>query len=164
MSIFRQLAGPRHWRSLKRPIFNLLRWLSPCTYDRAVADARSPVFTAVCQGGARRASIWVCLQKQTCYTSAPSMVSEMSTRKYLRGAGARAAWVATKTIARALILITASLRLDFAGCGCFSQKSTDRFFPELTRIPAAAQGGREKCVENVRLREQIASYARSRTW
>ena len=75
--------------------------------------------------------------------SANSFGSDMLARRYPRGTAGRAVSVAPKKLARTLILILGILGLNFAGQGCHSQKSTDSPSLELTKIPPAAQGGRE---------------------
>jgi hypothetical protein len=96
--------------------------------------------------------------------SANSLGSDMLARWYPRGTAGSAASVAPKKLARALILIIGTLGLNFVGPGCHSQKSTDGPSLELTKIPPAAQGGRESIdtiarrVRNARPGQQIAIY------
>ncbi len=84
-----------------------------------------------------------------------------------RGNAGCVASVAPKKLARTLILILGILGLDFAGQGCNSQKSTDSPSLELTKIPPAAQGGRERIdtiagrVRKARPKQQIVIYAHS---
>jgi len=72
-----------------------------------------------------------------------------------------------KKLAWALILIGGP---GFAAQGCHSQKSTDSPSLELTKIPPAAQGGRERIdtiagrVRNAHPRQPIVIYAHSGTW
>jgi hypothetical protein len=108
--------------------------------------------------------------EQTCYIlSAKIKVSDMLAKRYPRGTEGRAISVAPKKLARTLILILGILGLNFAGQGCRSQKSTDSPSLELTKIPPAAQGGRERIdtiagrVRNAHPRQQII-YAHSGTW
>jgi len=74
---------------------------------------------------------------------------------------------APKKLARTLILILGILRLDFAGQGCHSQKGSAGPSIESTKIPPAAQGGRERTdtiagrVRNARPKQQIVIYAHS---
>jgi hypothetical protein len=78
--------------------------------------------------------------------------------------------VSPKKLARTLILILGILGLNFAGQGCHSQKSTDSPSLELTKIPPAAQGGRERIdtiagrIRNAHPGQQIVIYAHSGTW
>ena len=109
--------------------------------------------------------------EQTCYIlSAKIMVSEMLEKRHPRGTAGRAVSVAPKKLARTLILILGTLGLNFAGQGCHSQKSTDSPSVELTKIPPAALGGRERIdtiagrVRNAHPRQQIVIYAHSGTW
>jgi hypothetical protein len=94
----------------------------------------------------------------------------MLARRYPRGTAGRAVSVAPKKLARTLILILGILGLNFAGQGCHSQKSTDSPSLELTKIPPAAQGGRERIdtiagrVRNARPKQQIVIYAHSGQW
>jgi len=87
-----------------------------------------------------------------------------------RGNAGCVASVAPKKLARTLILILGILGLDFAGQGCDSQKSTDSPSLELTKIPPAAQGGRERIDtiagpgRNPHPRRQIVIYVPSWTW
>jgi len=83
---------------------------------------------------------------------------------------ATARWVASvspKKLAWALILIRG---LGFAAQGCHSQKSSARPSIEFTKIPPAAQGGRERVdtisgrVRNARPKQQIVVYAHSGPW
>ncbi len=93
----------------------------------------------------------------------------MLARRYPRGTAGRAISVAPKKLARALILILGILGLNFAGQGCRSQKSTDSPSLELTKIPPAAQGGRERIdtiagrVRNAHPGQQIVIYAHTGT-
>jgi hypothetical protein len=93
------------------------------------------------------------------------MVSEMLTRRYPRGTAGREVSVSPKKLARTLILILATLGLNFAGQGCHSQKSSAGPSIEFTQIPPAAQGGRERVdtisgrVRNARPKQQIVIYA-----
>src|ERR1700686_592647 len=102
--------------------------------------------------------------------SAKSLASDMLARRCHRGTAGRAVSVAPKKLARTLILILGILGLNFAGQGCHSQKSTDRPSLELTKIPPAAQGGRERIdtiagrVRNAHPGQQIVIYAHSGTW
>jgi hypothetical protein len=104
------------------------------------------------------------------YPRAKVMVSEMLARRYPRGTVGRAVSVAPKKRARMLILILGTLGLNFAGQRCHSQKSTDSPSLELTKIPPAAQGGRERTdsiagrVRNAHQGQQIVIYAHSGTW
>jgi hypothetical protein len=99
--------------------------------------------------------------------SAKSLGSDMLARRYPRGTAGRAVSVAPKKLAQTLILIQGTLGLNFVGQGCHSRKSTDSPSLELTKIPAAAQGGRERIdtiagrVRNARPRQQIVIYAHS---
>src|SRR5271169_4588688 len=95
----------------------------------------------------------------------------MLARRYPRGTAGRAVSVAPKKLARTLILITlGTLILNFAEQGCHSQKNTDSPSLELTKIPRAAQGGRERIdtiagrVRNAHPGQQIVIYAHSGTW
>ena len=78
--------------------------------------------------------------------------------------------VSPKKLPRTLIPILGILGLNFAGQGCHSQKSTDSPSLELTKIPPAAQGGREGIdaiagpLRNAHPRQQIVIYAHSGTW
>ncbi len=96
--------------------------------------------------------------------------SDMLARRYPRGTAGRAVSVLPKRLARTLILILGTLGLNFAGQGCHSQKSTDRPSLGLTKIPPAAQGGRERIdtiagrVRNARPKQQIVIYAHSGPW
>ncbi len=102
--------------------------------------------------------------------STNSLGSEMLTRRHPRGTAGRAVSVAPKKLARTLILIIGTLGLDFAVPGCHSQKSSSGPSIELTTIPPAAQGGRERTdmiagqVRNARPRQQIVIYAHRGTW
>jgi hypothetical protein len=102
--------------------------------------------------------------------SANNVGSDMLARRYPRGTAGRAVSVAPKKLARTLILILGILGLNFAGQGCHSQKSTDSPSLELTKIPPAAQGGRERIdtiagrVRNARPKQQIVIYAHSGQW
>jgi hypothetical protein len=93
----------------------------------------------------------------------------MLASRYSRGTAGREVSVAPRKLARTLILISGILGLNFAGQGCHSQKSTDSPSLELTKIPPAAQGGRERIdtiagrVRNAHPRQQII-YAHSGTW
>ncbi len=75
--------------------------------------------------------------------------------------------VSPKKLAWALILIGG---LGFAAQGCHSQKSSARPSIEFTKIPPAAQGGRERVdtisgrVRNARPKLQIVIYAHSGPW
>jgi hypothetical protein len=99
--------------------------------------------------------------------SAKSLGSDMLARRYPRGTAGRAVSVAPKKLAQTLILILGTFGLNFVGQGCHSRKSTDSPSMELTKIPAAAQGGRERIdtiagrVRNARPRQQIVIYAHS---
>ena len=85
------------------------------------------------------------ITEQTCYIlSVKILVSDMLARRYPRGTAGRAVSVAPKKLARTLILILGILGLNFAGQGCHPQKSTNSPSLELTKIPPAAQGGRER--------------------
>jgi len=94
----------------------------------------------------------------------------MLARRYPRSTAGRAVSVAPKKLARTLILILGNLGLNFAGQGCHSQKSTDSPSLELTKIPPAAQGGRERIdtiagrVRNARPEQQIVIYAHGGQW
>jgi hypothetical protein len=96
--------------------------------------------------------------------SANSLGSDMLARWYPRGTAGSAASVAPKKLARTLILIIGTLGLNFVGQGCHSQKSTDSPSLELTKIPPAAQAGRERIdtiagrVRNARPGQQIVIY------
>jgi hypothetical protein len=96
-------------------------------------------------------------------------VSDTFARSYPRGNARRAVRGAPKKLARTLIIL-GILGLNFAGLGCHSQKSTDRPSLELTKIPPAAQGGRERVdtiegrVRNANPGQQIIIYAHSGTW
>jgi len=102
--------------------------------------------------------------------SANSFGSDMLARRYPRGTAGRAVSVAPKKLARTLILILGILGLNFTGQGCHSQKSTDSPSLELTKIPPAAQRGRERVdtisgrVRNARPKQQIVIYAYSGQW
>jgi hypothetical protein len=88
---------------------------------------------------------WGLFEEQTCYIlSAKVMVSEMLARRYPRGAAGRAVSVAPKKLARTLFLILSTLGLKFAGQGCHSQKSSAAPTNEFTKVPPAAQDGRER--------------------
>jgi hypothetical protein len=100
--------------------------------------------------------------------SADSLGSDMLARNYPRhGNAGCVASVAPKKLALALILIGV---FGFAAQGCHSQKSTDSPFLELTKIPPAAQGGRERIdtiagrVRNARPKQQIVIYAHRGPW
>jgi hypothetical protein len=54
-----------------------------------------------------------------------------------------------------------TLGLNFAGEGCYSRKSTDSPSLELTKIPPAAQGGRERIVTIEGALETLALDSRS---
>ncbi len=85
------------------------------------------------------------LSEQTLTARLKILGSDMLARNYpRRGNAGCVASVAPKKLARTLILILGILGLDFAGQGCDSQKSTDSPSLELTKIPPAAQGGRER--------------------
>src|SRR6266853_4665381 len=94
----------------------------------------------------------------------------MLARRYPRGTAGSAVSVLPKRLARPLILILGTLDLNFAGQGCHSQKSTDSPSLELTKIPPAAQGGRERIdtiagrVRNARPKQRIVIYAHSGQW
>lgn len=99
--------------------------------------------------------------------------ADMLARRYPRGTAGCAVSVAPKKLARTLILILGILGilgLNFAGQGCRSQKRTDSPSLELTKIPPAAEGGRERVdtiagrVRNARPGQQIVIYAHSGTW
>ena len=102
--------------------------------------------------------------------SADSLGSNILVRRYPRGTAGRAVSVLTKRPARTLILILGTLGLNFAGQGCYSQKSTESPSLELTKIPPVAQGGRERIdtiagrVRNARPKQQIVIYAHSGPW
>jgi hypothetical protein len=87
-----------------------------------------------------------------------------------RGTARSVASVSPKKLARTLILILGILGLNFAGQGCHSEKSTDSPSLELTKIPPAAQGGRERIdtiagrVRNAHPGQQIVIYAHGGTW
>jgi hypothetical protein len=109
--------------------------------------------------------------EQVCYIlSVQILVSEMLARRYPRGTAGRTVSVAPKKLARTLILTLGILGLNFAGQGCHYQKSTDSPSLELTKIPPAAQGGRERIdtiagrVRNAHPGQQIVIYAHSGTW
>jgi len=102
--------------------------------------------------------------------SANSLGSEMHARRYRRGTAESAVSVAPKELARTLILILGTLGLNFACQGCHSQKSSTGPSIEFTRIPAAAQGGRERVdtisgrIRDAHPGQQIVNYAHSGTW
>ena len=104
------------------------------------------------------------------YPQRQIMVSEMLASRYLRGTAGRTVSVAPKKLARTLILTLGILGLNSAGQGCHCQKSTDSPSLELTKIPPAAQGGRERIdtiagrVRNAHLKQQIVIYAHSGPW
>jgi hypothetical protein len=94
--------------------------------------------------------------------------SDMPVRNYARRGTARCvASVAPKNLAWALILI---LGVGFAVQGCHSQQGRAGPFIEFTKIPPAAQGGRERTdtiagrVRNARPGQQIVIYAHSGPW
>src|SRR5713101_7916650 len=99
--------------------------------------------------------------------SANSVGSDMLARRYPRGTAGRAVSVAPKKLAWALILIGV---FGFAAQGWHSQKSSARPSIEFTKIPPAAQGGRERVdtlsgrLRNARPKQQIVIYAHSRQW
>lgn len=91
----------------------------------------------------------------------------MPAKKYPRHCALCAAHVAPKKLRRALIL---TLALCFEVHGCHSGNSNAKPSIELTKIPPAAQGGRERIdtiagrVRNARPGQQIVIYAHSGTW
>jgi len=100
--------------------------------------------------------------------SADSLGSDMLARNYPRhGNAGCVASVAPKKLAWAHILIGV---FGFAAQGRHSQKSNDSPSLELTKIPPAARGGRERIdtiagrVRNAHPRQQIVNYARSGQW
>jgi hypothetical protein len=105
--------------------------------------------------------------EQTCYIlSVKILGSDMLARRYPRGTAGRAVSAAPKKLVRTLILVFGTLGLNFAAQGCHSQKSSAGPFIEFTRIPPAAQGGRERVdtisrVRNGRPRKQIVIYEHS---
>jgi hypothetical protein len=78
--------------------------------------------------------------------------------------------VSPKKLARTLIPILGILGLNFAGQGCHSQKNSAGPTIEFTKVPPAAQGGRERTdtiagrARNAHPRQQIVIYAHSGTW
>jgi hypothetical protein len=109
--------------------------------------------------------------EQTCYIlSAKIIVSEMPGRRHPRDTAGHAVSLAPKKFARTIVLILGTLGLNFAGQGCHSQKNIDGPSLELTKIPPAAQGGRERIdtiagrVRNAHPGQQIVIYAHSGTW
>jgi hypothetical protein len=92
----------------------------------------------------------------------------MLAKKYPQGRSAWVARIAPKRLRLALILII--LGLGFAGHGCHSQKNSASPSIEFTRIPPAAQGGKERLdtisgrVMNARPKQQIVIYAHSGQW
>jgi hypothetical protein len=102
--------------------------------------------------------------------SAKMLLTDMFARWYPRGTSRGTLSAAPNQLARTLILTLATLGLNFALQGCRSQKSTDSPSLELTKIPPAAQGGRERVdtiagrVNNARPGQQIVIYAHSGTW
>ena len=83
------------------------------------------------------------------------------------GTARRVASVSPEKLAWALTLIGG---LGFAAQGCHSQKSSGEPTVEFTRVPPAAQGGRERVdtisgrVRNARPKQQIVIYAHSGQW
>jgi hypothetical protein len=109
---------------------------------------------------------WGLFAEQTCYIlSAKVMLSEMLARRYPRGTARRAVSVRPKKLARTLFLILGTLRLNFAGQGCHSRKSSAGPTIRFTKVPPAARGGRERNdtiagrVKNARSGQQIVIYA-----
>src|SRR3954454_3661296 len=90
----------------------------------------------------------------------------MLAKRYRQGTSACGASIAPKRLALALILIISG----FAGHGCHSQKNSASPSIEFTRIPPAAQGGKERLdtisgrVRNARPNQQILIYAHSGQW
>ena len=84
-----------------------------------------------------------------------------------RGTARYVASVSPRKLAWALILIGG---LGFAAQGCHSQKSSAGRTFESTKVPPAAQGGRERTdtiagrVRNAHPGQQIVIYAHSGTW
>ena len=84
-----------------------------------------------------------------------------------RGTARCVASVSPRKLAWALILIGG---LGFAAQGCHSQKSCAGRTIEFTKVPPAAQGGRERTdtiagrVRNAHPGQQIVIYAHSGTW
>jgi hypothetical protein len=99
--------------------------------------------------------------------SANSLGSDMLARKYSRGTARRVASFAPKNFALALILI---LVPGLAIHGCHSEKTSASPSIEFTKIPPAAQGGRERTdtiagrVRNGRPGQKIVIYAHSGPW
>ena len=108
--------------------------------------------------------------ERTCYMlSVKIVVSDILARRYRRGTARRAEGVVPKKLAPTLI-VPGIWSLTFAAQGCHNQKSTDSPSLELTKIPSAAPGGRERIdtiagrVRNAHPRRQIVIYAHSGTW
>src|SRR6266576_4015785 len=102
------------------------------------------------------------LSEQTLIARVKILGSDMLARNHSRrGNEGSVASVAPKELAWALILSFGILRLDFAGQGCPSQKRSVGPSIEFTKIPPAAQGGRERTdtiagrVRNARPKQQI---------
>ena len=118
----------------------------------------------------QRSLHWGLFAEQTCYIlSVKVLVSDMLARTYPGATAGRAVSVASKKLVRTLVLILGTLGLNFACQRCHSQKSADSPSLELTKIPPAAQGGRERTdtiaghVKNARPGQQIVIYAHSGT-
>jgi hypothetical protein len=94
----------------------------------------------------------------------------MLARRYPRGTAGRLVSPAPRMLARTLILILGAFGFNFVGQGCHSQKGSAGPSIEFTKIPPAAQGGRERTdtisgrVRNPRPKQQIVIYAHSGQW
>jgi hypothetical protein len=88
--------------------------------------------------------------------------------RYPQGSSAWVARIAPNRLGLVLIVIT--LGLGFANYGCRSQKNGASPSIEFTRIPPAAQGGKERFdtisgrVMNARPNQQVVIYAHSGQW
>jgi hypothetical protein len=102
--------------------------------------------------------------------SGNSLGSDMLARRYPRGTVGRAVSVVPKKLARTLMHILGTLGLIFTCQGCHSQKRAAIPSLELTEIPSAAQGGRERIdpierrVRNAHPGQQIVICAHSGRW
>jgi hypothetical protein len=92
----------------------------------------------------------------------------MLAKRYRQGRSASGASIAPKRLGLALIFII--LGLGFAGHACYSEKNRASPSIEFTRIPPAAQGGKERVdtisgrVTNALPKQQIVIYAHSGQW
>ena len=95
---------------------------------------------------------------------------DMPTRKYTRGSAVYVADFGLKRLTLALAFISVISLLGLALQGCHSQKASAGPSIEFTKIPPAAQGGRERIdtiagrVRNARPGQRIIIYAHSGSW